>query len=51
MCVCVCVHVCVCVYVCVGEVDYEALIRAIDNMDPTDFASVDMDRLVSQYTR
>eukprot|EP00200_Dunaliella_tertiolecta_P005738 CAMPEP_0202357456 /NCGR_PEP_ID=MMETSP1126-20121109/11476_1 /ASSEMBLY_ACC=CAM_ASM_000457 /TAXON_ID=3047 /ORGANISM="Dunaliella tertiolecta, Strain CCMP1320" /LENGTH=384 /DNA_ID=CAMNT_0048950341 /DNA_START=258 /DNA_END=1412 /DNA_ORIENTATION=- len=34
-----------------GEVDYEALIKAVDAMDPAQFATVNMDSLVAQYTR
>jgi len=34
-----------------ADIDYEALIKAVDEMEPTQFASVDMDKLVAQYTR
>jgi len=34
-----------------GEVDYEALIRAVDAMDASQFASTDMDALMARYTR
>lgn len=33
-----------------GDIDYEALIRAIDRMDPAEFASADMDSLLAQYS-
>lgn len=33
-----------------GDIDYAALIRAIDNMDPEEFASADLDKLMNQYS-
>jgi hypothetical protein len=34
-----------------GEVDYNALIRAVEAMDPEQFATADLDQLIAQYSR
>ncbi len=36
---------------CAGEIDYKALIAAIDKMDPQKFAAMDIEGLVASYRR
>ncbi|KIY98310.1 hypothetical protein MNEG_9650 [Monoraphidium neglectum] len=33
-----------------GEVDYRALVAAVEKMDPSEFAGLDIDALAAQYS-
>jgi hypothetical protein len=34
-----------------AQVDYKALVAAVDQMDAASFAALDLDSLISQYTK